>query len=271
MRQHGGEWDPGARRWLIERRRIGPVLRALWRDTDPLFGRAGIDLDGRTGSGLGRGRRGGGMMGVANRYQRNRRGPTLAGTTYQCLAGCRPRCSPAAPRQRLTGSRSFRQASSAHAGRAGALVQRGGGMTETGGCHQTYSRCCRSVSSACQTAAAKGVISNDELARIRSGLGGWQGGAAHCDAPLYIRNMVRSPKPLTLPHQVGPCQIAWLGSLVAIRCPKDLDRIVGRTAATWEPGSGRWLVSPSRAAKLVPKLRRATDPLFRKAGMSLDQ
>jgi hypothetical protein len=22
MRQHGGEWDPGARRWLIERRRI---------------------------------------------------------------------------------------------------------------------------------------------------------------------------------------------------------------------------------------------------------
>ena len=27
MRQHGGEWDPGARRWLIERRRIGPVLR----------------------------------------------------------------------------------------------------------------------------------------------------------------------------------------------------------------------------------------------------
>jgi hypothetical protein len=46
MRQHGGEWDPGARRWLIERRRIGPVLRALWRDTDPLFRRVGIDLDG---------------------------------------------------------------------------------------------------------------------------------------------------------------------------------------------------------------------------------
>jgi hypothetical protein len=115
----------------------------------------------------------------------------------------------------------------------------------------------------------KAVISNNELARIRSGLGGWRCGAPR-RAP-YIRNMVRSPRPLTLPHQVGPCQIAWLGALVAIRCPKDLDRIVGRTAATWEPGSGRWLVSPSRAAKLVPKLRRATDPLFRKAGMSLDQ
>ena len=25
-RQHGGEWDPGARRWLIERHRVGPVL-----------------------------------------------------------------------------------------------------------------------------------------------------------------------------------------------------------------------------------------------------
>lgn len=46
LRQHGGEWDPGARRWLIERRRIGPVLRALRRETDPLFRRAGLDLDG---------------------------------------------------------------------------------------------------------------------------------------------------------------------------------------------------------------------------------
>ena len=45
MRQHGGEWDPGGRRWLIERRRIGPVLRALRRATDPLFRRAGVDLD----------------------------------------------------------------------------------------------------------------------------------------------------------------------------------------------------------------------------------
>jgi hypothetical protein len=32
MRRAGGEWDPGARRWLIERRRIGPVIRALERD-----------------------------------------------------------------------------------------------------------------------------------------------------------------------------------------------------------------------------------------------
>ena len=38
-------WEPGSRRWLIERYRIGPVLRALRRVTDPLFRQAGIDLD----------------------------------------------------------------------------------------------------------------------------------------------------------------------------------------------------------------------------------
>ena len=45
VRQAGGLWEPGSRRWLVERRRLGPLLRALRRDTDPLFRRAGIDLD----------------------------------------------------------------------------------------------------------------------------------------------------------------------------------------------------------------------------------
>jgi hypothetical protein len=45
MRRAGG-LEPGTRRWLIERRRIGPVLRELRRMTDPLFRRAGLDLDG---------------------------------------------------------------------------------------------------------------------------------------------------------------------------------------------------------------------------------
>jgi hypothetical protein len=31
--------------WLIERRRIGPVVRALERMTDPLFRQAGLLLD----------------------------------------------------------------------------------------------------------------------------------------------------------------------------------------------------------------------------------
>jgi hypothetical protein len=45
MRRAGGRWEPGTRQWLIERRRIGPVIRILRRNTDPLFRRAGIDLD----------------------------------------------------------------------------------------------------------------------------------------------------------------------------------------------------------------------------------
>jgi hypothetical protein len=42
----GGTWELGSRRWLVERRRIGPLIRNLRRGTDPLFRRAGIDLDG---------------------------------------------------------------------------------------------------------------------------------------------------------------------------------------------------------------------------------
>jgi hypothetical protein len=45
MRRAGGQWEPGSRRWLIERRRIGPVIRTLRRTTDPLFRQAGIGLD----------------------------------------------------------------------------------------------------------------------------------------------------------------------------------------------------------------------------------
>jgi hypothetical protein len=45
MRNAGGQWEPGSRRWLIERRRIGPVIRALDRNVDPLFRAAGIILD----------------------------------------------------------------------------------------------------------------------------------------------------------------------------------------------------------------------------------
>ena len=45
MRSAGGVWEPGARQWLIERRRIRPVIRELERTVDPLFRRVGIKLD----------------------------------------------------------------------------------------------------------------------------------------------------------------------------------------------------------------------------------
>jgi hypothetical protein len=46
VQQAGGLWEPGSRRWLVERRRMGPLIRNLRRSTDPLLRRAGIDLDG---------------------------------------------------------------------------------------------------------------------------------------------------------------------------------------------------------------------------------
>ena len=45
FRRAGGIWEPGSRRWLIERRRIGPVIHTLHAVTDPLFRRAGLPLD----------------------------------------------------------------------------------------------------------------------------------------------------------------------------------------------------------------------------------
>jgi hypothetical protein len=46
MRRAGGQWEPGTRQWLVERRRMGPLIRNLRRTTDPLFRQAGMSLDG---------------------------------------------------------------------------------------------------------------------------------------------------------------------------------------------------------------------------------
>lgn len=50
MRRAGGVWEPGARQWLVQRRRIGPVIRELERTVDPLFRHAGLHL-GEKGQG----------------------------------------------------------------------------------------------------------------------------------------------------------------------------------------------------------------------------
>jgi hypothetical protein len=49
MLKAGGLWEPSSRRWLIEPRRIGPLVRNLRRVTDPLFRQAGISLDDAPG------------------------------------------------------------------------------------------------------------------------------------------------------------------------------------------------------------------------------
>ena len=48
MRQAGGMWEPGSRRWLVERRRVGPLIRNLRQVTDPPVPAGGNRL-GRSG------------------------------------------------------------------------------------------------------------------------------------------------------------------------------------------------------------------------------
>jgi hypothetical protein len=48
MRKVGGLWEAGSRRWLIERRTPRADGGELRRSTDPLFRRAGMDLDGES-------------------------------------------------------------------------------------------------------------------------------------------------------------------------------------------------------------------------------
>ena len=73
-----------------------------------------------------------------------------------------------------------------------------------------------------------------------------------------------------LPSRVGPCEFGELGKLVTVRCPKELAHILQRAGAVWEPGSRRWLVQRRRIGPVIRSLDRATDPLFRHAGIDLD-
>jgi hypothetical protein len=52
-----------------------------------------------------------------------------------------------------------------------------------------------------------------------------------------------------------------LGTMVAVRCPQEFADIIR---------SKRWLVERRRIAPVIRALERATDPLFRQAGMTLD-
>jgi hypothetical protein len=73
---------------------------------------------------------------------------------------------------------------------------------------------------------------------------------------------------LDLPAHVGPCEFSEIGKRVAVRCPAELAHILRRAGAVWEPGSGRWLMQRRRIRSVIRSLERATDPLFRQAGMN---
>ena len=61
-----------------------------------------------------------------------------------------------------------------------------------------------------------------------------------------------------------------LGAMVAVRCPQEFADIILRAGGLWEPGSRRWLVERRRIGPVIRALQRATDPLFRQAGLMLD-
>ncbi len=73
-----------------------------------------------------------------------------------------------------------------------------------------------------------------------------------------------------IPSHIGPVEFGTLGGMVAVRCPSDFDHLMQRAGGLWEPGSRRWLIERRRISPVIQALRRTTDPLFRRAGMSLD-
>ena len=78
------------------------------------------------------------------------------------------------------------------------------------------------------------------------------------------------PSGADVPGRIGPVELDMLCGMVAVRCPRELVPLMRKAGGMWEPGSRRWLIERRRIGPLVRALRRATDPLFRQAGMSLD-
>ena len=80
---------------------------------------------------------------------------------------------------------------------------------------------------------------------------------------------MRSPPPL--PTRIGPVEFAEFGRMVAVRCPQDFAHILQRAGGVWEPGSRLLAGGASADRSVIRTLQRATDPLFRRAGLTLDE
>jgi hypothetical protein len=78
-------------------------------------------------------------------------------------------------------------------------------------------------------------------------------------------------QPPEVPHRIGPCEFGQIGAMIAVRCPHAFDGLMRQAGGVWEPGSRRWLIARRRLGPLIRNLRQATDPLFRRVGMDLDQ
>ena len=74
-----------------------------------------------------------------------------------------------------------------------------------------------------------------------------------------------------LPSQIGPVQLGELGGWVTVRCPREYVPLMVAADGLWDPGARRWLIERRRIGPVIRALERATDPLFRQAGLDLDQ
>ena len=77
--------------------------------------------------------------------------------------------------------------------------------------------------------------------------------------------------PPVVPVRIGPAEFQVLGGMIAVRCPSDLDPWMRKAGGLWEPGGRRWLIHRGQVGSLIRNLRRNTDSLFRRVGMSLDE
>jgi hypothetical protein len=89
----------------------------------------------------------------------------------------------------------------------------------------------------------------------------------HADADALGRGVVQR---VAIPARIGPVEFGTLGRLIAVRCPHDFDHLMRKAGGQWEPGSRRWLVERWRIGPVIRALEAAADPLFRRAGISLD-
>ena len=74
-----------------------------------------------------------------------------------------------------------------------------------------------------------------------------------------------------LPGRIGPAEFGTLGAWVTARCPREMAPLMRQAGGVWEPGSRRWLIERRRIGPVIRYLRRTTDPLFRRAGLNLDE
>ena len=76
---------------------------------------------------------------------------------------------------------------------------------------------------------------------------------------------------IDIPASIGPVQFGRLGGWITVRCPRDLDPLMRRAGGEWDPGARHWLIEHRRIGPVIRELERATDTLFRRVGMRLDE